>query len=76
MIVYDIVKDGDGGYPTGKHGVLAGGDDRNTDNSVEENDVKGTSICMKPGDPGRGGDPPEDQHQPRALIRTPFRGRR
>jgi len=48
VIVYDIVKNKDGSYPTGKHGVLAGGDDRNIDNSVEENDLEGQHICLSP----------------------------
>jgi len=48
VIVYDIVKNKDGSYPVGKHGVLAGGDDRNIDNSVEENDLEGQSICLSP----------------------------
>ena len=31
---------------TGAHSLLAGGDDRNTDNSVEENFQEGESVCL------------------------------
>lgn len=50
VIVYDMVKDTKtGAFPTsGAHSDVAGGPDRNTDNSVEQNELKGESICLSP----------------------------
>ena len=43
VIIYDLR---DPAPATGAHSLLAGGDDRNTDNSVEENFQEGESVCL------------------------------